>query len=488
MTAAAAATTATSTNTAAIMSERLGSFPVVTAAGALFCVALVFLALQMRAGADPAIGAGSKAEAANARPVIVRRVIVRRIVEEAPGGPAPTAPAPRAAPAPEPGAARFRDDAGLVMKVRIPVTRVDESFGALRSTIRIAIVAPDARGLVVRARDAIRDFEACASRFRPDSELCALNADPRAVVPASRRLRDAVRAALWAAERSGGLVDPCLLDALEAAGYRRSLARDELISPAETNSSHAGRPARPHPAARWRHVRVDDLRGTIERPPGFRLDLGGSGKGPRRRPRREHARLGSLLGRRCRRRRPRRRSVRGARRAPVRRAARRSAAARQRRSGDFEHRAPLLVDRGGRNRAPSAGPATGRPAWTGLLAVTALAPTTLEAETLSKAALLSGPERARRLLARHGGVMIHARGEVEPVGPLPVDGGALAPVGQVALEGAGDCSALAPVGQVAFEGAGDGGVVAPVGRLRGGIERGPTSSLPAGARPWSRAA
>ena len=103
--------------------------------------------------------------------------------------------------------------------------------------------------------------------------------------------------------------------------------------------------------------------------------------------------------------------------------------------------------------------------------MTALAPTTLEAETLSKAALLSGPERARRLLARHGGVMIHARGEVEPVGPLPVDG-----------------SALAPVGQVAFEGAGDGGVVAPVGRLRGGIERGPTSSLPAGARPWSRAA
>ena len=40
-------------------------------------------------------------------------------------------------------------------------------------------------------------------------------------------------------------------------------------------------------------------------------------------------------------------------------------------------------------------PSTGEPAWTGLIGVTALGATTLEAETLSKLALLSGPERAR---------------------------------------------------------------------------------------------
>ena len=45
------------------MTDRVGSLPVVTAAGALFCVALIFLALQMRAGDDPAIGAGAKAGA-----------------------------------------------------------------------------------------------------------------------------------------------------------------------------------------------------------------------------------------------------------------------------------------------------------------------------------------------------------------------------------------------------------------------------------------
>jgi len=39
-------------------------------------------------------------------------------------------------------------------------------------------------------------------------------------------------------------------------------------------------------------------------------------------------------------------------------------------------------------------PSTGRPAWTGLLTTTALAPTTLEAETLAKVALLSGRPHA----------------------------------------------------------------------------------------------
>ena len=56
-----------------------------------------------------------------------------------------------------------------------------------------------------------------------------------------------------------------------------------------------------------------------------------------------------------------------------------------------------------------------RPAWTGLLTATAFAPTTLEAETLAKMALLSGPEGARRVLAPCGGVLVHADGDVETV-------------------------------------------------------------------------
>jgi hypothetical protein len=56
--------------------------------------------------------------------------------------------------------------------------------------------------------------------------------------------------------------------------------------------------------------------------------------------------------------------------------------------------------------------------WTGLVGVTALGDTALEAETLSKAALLSGPERGRQLLAHSGGFLVHDSGEVELLGPL----------------------------------------------------------------------
>jgi thiamine biosynthesis lipoprotein len=61
-------------------------------------------------------------------------------------------------------------------------------------------------------------------------------------------------------------------------------------------------------------------------------------------------------------------------------------------------------------------PATGAPAWTGLVSATALAPTALEAEVLAKTALLQGPEGARRVLDRSGGVLVHDDGTVERVG------------------------------------------------------------------------
>jgi thiamine biosynthesis lipoprotein len=63
-------------------------------------------------------------------------------------------------------------------------------------------------------------------------------------------------------------------------------------------------------------------------------------------------------------------------------------------------------------------PSSGRSAWTGLIAVTALAPTVLEAETVAKAALLSGPDGGRRLLGSRGGLMVLEDGEVELAGPL----------------------------------------------------------------------
>jgi thiamine biosynthesis lipoprotein len=56
-------------------------------------------------------------------------------------------------------------------------------------------------------------------------------------------------------------------------------------------------------------------------------------------------------------------------------------------------------------------PSTNRPAWTGVIQATALAPTALEADTLAKAALLSGPAGARRWLERYGGVTVTDDGD-----------------------------------------------------------------------------
>jgi thiamine biosynthesis lipoprotein len=50
-------------------------------------------------------------------------------------------------------------------------------------------------------------------------------------------------------------------------------------------------------------------------------------------------------------------------------------------------------------------PASGRPAFTGVVQATALAPTATEAEMRSKAAVLSGPDHAASWLP-HGGVVV----------------------------------------------------------------------------------
>ena len=119
------------------------------------------------------------------------------------------------------------------------------------------------------------------SRFRPDSELCALNADPRPVVPASPLLRAAVGAGLWAAERTGGLVDPTLVGALEAAGYATRAPARAGAPLAEALAERAAARARPRPTprARWRTIAVDDEPARSRRPPGVRFDTGGTGKG-----------------------------------------------------------------------------------------------------------------------------------------------------------------------------------------------------------------
>jgi thiamine biosynthesis lipoprotein len=300
---------------------------------------------------------------------------------------------------------------------------LDDSFPTMGTVARIV---RDADG-GVDAMALFAEIERRLTRFEPSSDLSRLNADPRVGVPAPPLLRAAVSAALRAARLSGGLVDPTLLDAVRSVGYDESRARVAPAGlPAGLDSAPPRLPARPHPAARWKAIKVDQAAGLIRRPPGLALDLGGSAKG-------WAADLIAIrLGRygRC--------AVDCG--GDVRIVGGPDA----HRGGPWEVRvrhpltgAPahtLYVHAGGVGTSGIDArlwegprgelvhhlidPATGQPAWTGLLTVTALAPTALEAEALAKAALLSGPSAGRRLLRAHrGGVLVHDDGTVEPVSP-----------------------------------------------------------------------
>jgi thiamine biosynthesis lipoprotein len=260
------------------------------------------------------------------------------------------------------------------------------------------------------------------SRFDPASELSLLNADPDPVVHASGLLRRLARAVVEAGERSGGLVDATLVGALQRAGYGASRAGAPGLAPADllAGPGRKPRPARPHPDRGWQQIVVDDEARTIARPPGLRIDSGGLGKGLAAdlvaRTLAGHAtfavdcagdvRIGGSAG-----------------------IARRVLVADP--GGDRPLHELSISDgavatsgitrRSWRDERGAAAhhlldPATGEPAWTGVIQATALAATALEAETLAKAALLAGPERGRELLAAGGGVLVLDGGIVEIFG------------------------------------------------------------------------
>jgi FAD:protein FMN transferase len=292
----------------------------------------------------------------------------------------------------------------------------DTRFHCMGSEVRLlGVPAADA----ARERRFLEDFAARLTRFDPESELSARNADPRERVPASALLRAAVAAGLWAAECTDGLVDPTLLGDIGRAGYARSRdgARPASLGEALV-SAPPRRPARPKPAAGWRSVKVDDAAGVIVRPPGVTIDTGGTGKGlaadAAAHRLAAHERFVVDCGGDI--------AVRGSWGVEVEHPLTGETAHTlnvrdggiatsglnvrvwHRPDGSFAHH---LLD-----------PSTGDPAWTGLIAATAIGATALEAETRSKLALLSGPERARRVLARSGGVLVHDDGDVELVGPV----------------------------------------------------------------------
>jgi thiamine biosynthesis lipoprotein len=132
------------------------------------------------------------------------------------------------------------------------------------TTIELIVEADDAAAALDAGQAEFERLEQVMSRFRPDSELSRLNAAGRLEV--SQDLAEAIERALEARERTGGRFDPTVHDAVVAAGYDRSF--DELARDGET-------PAAAAPCAGA--ARVEGRAVTLA--PGVRLDLGGIGKG-----------------------------------------------------------------------------------------------------------------------------------------------------------------------------------------------------------------
>jgi thiamine biosynthesis lipoprotein len=107
-------------------------------------------------------------------------------------------------------------------------------------------------------------WERVFSRFRADSELNHVNRSEARVVVVSELFARVVRTALAAARSTGGLVDPTLGVAIEAAGYDQ----DFSLLPDDDE-----RPPGPPSPGRWPALRLDGR--LLSRPPGLRLDLNG---------------------------------------------------------------------------------------------------------------------------------------------------------------------------------------------------------------------
>lgn len=261
--------------------------------------------------------------------------------------------------------------------------RTVEVFGG---TVGLRAAGRDAPLALAVAEALLRRMHAVLTRFDPGSELCRLNADPRETVPASVLVRRLAAAVPYAGALSGGLVDA-------------TIAPD--LAPRRGEPDGAPRAATPNPLRPWAKVSVDGE--AVRRPPGIELDSGGLAKGI----------AADLIADR----------LRGLPAFAVDclgdvRAGGEPRALRVASPFDDGTVAELTLADGA---AATSGvtrrgwhvidPGTGRPAWTGVVQATALAPTALEAEVRAKAALLAGPDGARKHLT-HGGVLVLDGGEV----------------------------------------------------------------------------
>ena len=268
-------------------------------------------------------------------------------------------------------------------------------------------------------RGLMGEVERAASRFRADSEIEAVNAAAPQLLPVSTLTLALVEEALEAARRTDGAADPTVGAHVLACGY------DDDIDAVRGRDAAADTAHGPLPRpADWRRVLVDDRLGRVGVARGLRLDLGATAKAwtADEAAQRVAARYGrpalveiggdlavagdvdtpwrvavaEVAGR------PR--EIVGLTHGGL---ATSSTLARRWRTGDAE--AHHVID-----------PYTGRPTDDTVRSATVWAPTCVEANSFSTAALVWGGSAAARLgLAGVAARLVDRSGTVQPVGPWP---------------------------------------------------------------------
>lgn len=291
-------------------------------------------------------------------------------------------------------------------------------FRAMGSGCRV--VAPTAED-VTAARAVVQQLERRWSRFRPGSEISRLNAAPGRWTVVSAETFALLERAEHARRRTEGAFEPFLLGRLEDLGYDRPWTGppdSPLRAPEPTF-------VRPGP------VEVDQSTGAVRLPPGARFDPGGIGKGFAADLVADHLRAAGAawgqveLGG----------DVRVFGPAPS------GPAWRVRVEGPdgAGYAAEVVIAeggvatsgtarrswrRGGRSLHHLIDPATGWPAETDLVAVTATAGSLWWAEVVAKVVLIAGSAAGERILRGLGlgGVLLRRTGErIDVATPVPGD-------------------------------------------------------------------
>jgi thiamine biosynthesis lipoprotein len=154
-----------------------------------------------------------------------------------------------------------------------PLSSASFRFAAMGSDVHVVIV-DGPPGLELRARDRIEELESRWSRFRSDSEVSRVNrADGRPVLVSADTLA-AVEAAVEAWHATEGRFDPTVLPVLVALGYDRDFESVPLDVPHDAPGANP-----PGPAPGCAGIVVDAIVSAVTLPAGVAIDLGGIGKG-----------------------------------------------------------------------------------------------------------------------------------------------------------------------------------------------------------------